>query len=799
MIETYVMNEHTLRILEFDKVLDIISGYAASDAGKDFVRTVIPISDRQTVELRLRETAEFIGILERGDPPPFDGIFDIRRALEKLSVAGSMFYPDELLQTAATLRAGRRINQFFRKMEGRGSDFSPEASLLCSRAASITPLKHLEDAVFSAIDERSEVRDSASPELKRIRKLIARMRDEVLDRLSRILQNSAFHKVIQEPVVTVREDRYVLPLKPNFRQSLNGVVHGQSGSRATLFVEPLDVLEQNNRLAELRMEEREEVDRILRELTARLAGEADAIQGTVDALAALDAICARARFGVDCRGTIPEISPERTIRLRRACHPLLIWKQKTTGGAPVTPNDLELGLNEHAVILSGPNAGGKTVVLKMIGLLSLMAQAGLPVTAGSGSVLPCFRSIFADIGDEQSLEQDLSTFSSHMAQVAAILQQAGKDSLVLLDELGSGTDPGEGAGLGAAILGSLIDIGSVTIVTTHHNALKLFGSQTAGAVNAAMDFDPQTLKPTYRLLPGRPGRSYGLDMAARIGVPEPVIRKARELIGKEDATLENLLRKVEDESRALAAERESLERELAAAKQQRSTAEESVQAALKDAREIQAKARIEAKEILSSLRQKLRELSQVTASDREMIKIAAVEVETVGRQLAAARVTADGYGRTSHDLHPGDRIRIPRLNRTATVLASQSGRIELDIGGKKIKIAEEEIFPFEQMQHQRERVAAPGWGAELQERESAPDRLNIIGLRVAEGLAELERFLDHAAMSGLSIVTVIHGLGTGALKQAVTEYLKNHPLVSALRNGGPAEGGAGVTVAELKK
>lgn len=794
------MNEHTLRILEFDKVLGIIAGYALSDAGKEFVQATLPVSDPASVKDRLRETEEFMRILESGERPPLEGIFDIRRVVEKLDVMGSMLNPGELLQTAATLGAGRRVRIFFHRIEGRGNSAALKTPLLSSYAAAIRPLKDLEDAIFSAIDDRSEVKDSASPELRRIRKQIARTRDEVLSRLSSILQNSMFHKVIQEPVVTVREDRYVLPLKPGFRQSLNGVVHGQSGSRATLFVEPLEVLEQNNRLAELRMEEQEEVDRILRELTARLAAEADTIREIIKALAAIDAICARARFGVDCSATIPDISSDRAVRLRNARHPLLVWKQKTAGGKDVTPNDLELERGEHALILSGPNAGGKTVVLKMIGLLALMAQAGLPLTAGGGSALPCFSSIFADIGDEQSIEQELSTFSSHMAQIAAILRQAGRDSLVLLDELGSGTDPGEGAGLGAAILGSLIECGCVTIVTTHHNALKLFGSQTAGAVNAAMEFDPQTLKPTYRLLPGRPGRSYGLDMAARIGVPDPVIRKARQLIGEEDTKLEDLLRKVEDDSRALAAERETLAQRLAAADRQRSEAEASLRTAREEARGIQSKARTEAKEVLSSLRQKLRELSRITAPEPAAIKAAASEVEALGRKLEPGPMDAvPAPGRMLPDLHAGDRIRISRLNRTATVIASQGGQVEIEIGGKKVRMASQDLFPIEPLHHRQETPAVPGWGAELHEDASTTDRLNIVGFRVDEGLAEVERFLDRATMGGLTIVAVIHGLGTGALKHAVSEFLKNHPLVSATRTGEPAEGGAGITVVELKK
>ncbi len=485
------MNEHTLRVLEFDKIVNIVAGYAASDAGKQSVLNTLPAEERLVAEERLRETNEFLQILERGETPPLDGILAIGPALAKLGARGGTLTPVELLNTATTLGAARRVKQFFQRIEDRNG--SP---LLNAKADRIRPLKHIEDAVFAAIDERAEVKDAASPALRRIRKQLARTRDEVLSRMSGILQDSGFQKIIQEPVVTIRDDRYVLPLKPGFRQSIKGVVHGQSGSRATLFVEPLDVLEQNNRLAELRMEERDEVERILRELTGLLSQESAAIEETIEALAGIDGVYARARFGKDYNGAIPVLTSERSMRLRSSRHPLLVWKQKTTGGSAVEPNDIILGVRDQALVISGPNAGGKTVILKTVGLLSLMAQSGLPITAAEGSELPCFGSMFADIGDEQSIEQDLSTFSSHVSQIAGILQKADKDSLVLLDELGSGTEPGEGAGLGAAVLESLMERGSISLVTTHHNALKLFGSQKhEGAAFCQLQ---QTPFPTHR-------------------------------------------------------------------------------------------------------------------------------------------------------------------------------------------------------------------------------------------------------------------------------------------------------------
>lgn len=785
------MNPHSFTVLEYEKVKNIVASYAFSHAGKIRIEELQPAIDRETVEAALAETRECIRVLKGGDSPPLEGIPWIGAVLQKLKASGGILSPEELLNAAAVLAAGRRIKRFFERLEKKG----PAASLLYSRAAAISPLKHIEDAVLSAIDQNAEVKDSASPALRRIRKQISRTREDVLSRMSRILQNSGFQKVVQDPVITVRDDRYVLPLKPNFRQSLKGVVHGQSGSRATLFVEPLEVLDQNNRLAELRMEEREEIERILRDLTALVSAETATVAATVDTLAGIDAVCARARFGIEYQGTVPDIVQDKGLFLKNARHPLLVGKYREKSQAPVIPNDIALGEGQRILILSGPNAGGKTVVLKMTGLLCLMAQSGLPITAAEGSMLPCFRFLFADIGDEQSLEHDLSTFSSHVSRIAEIIGHADADSLVLLDEPGSGTEPGEGAALGAAVLESLIERKCITIVTTHQNALKLFGSETGGAVNAAMEFDPRTLSPTYRLIPGMPGRSFGLDMAARLGVPRSIVEKARERLGQDGIRLEKLLEQVEEQSRLIASHRQALEQQLSAAEQAREEAKDARKTAFDEAREVKAKARSEAREVLSALRRKLREFPGTARLEPSEAKREQTEIEALARALDT-RADEPMPGPVP-DVHPGDIVRIPRLNKTGKVLAADRKKLELEVNGKKIKVAASEALP-EKSALAGSGTATPGWTAEIREEESA-DQLNIIGKRVPEGLAEVDRFIDRAGLHHLTIVTVIHGLGTGTLKAAVTDFLKNHPLVASFRTGEAAEGGAGVTVVELKK
>jgi len=793
------MNDHALKVLEYEKVRDIAAGYAASEPGRAEVLDLLPAADREVVGERLAETQECMRLLGYGEHLPLDGIQDIGRSVGKLTVSGMLLQPVELLEVASTLGAARRLKSFFQRFESAGGS-QLIVPLLFARAGIITPLKHLEDAVHEAVDETGEVRDSASPELRRIRKLIGRTRDGIIDRLSRILRDADTQSIIQEQLITVRDDRYVMPLKPNFRQSIKGVVHGHSGSRATLYVEPLEVVEQNNRLSELRMEEREEVERILRKLTGRLAADRQAIEATVAAAAGIDAVYARARFGIEYGGTVPELSSKGRLVLRSARHPLISAKLRTSAAPQdAVPNDIELSGTDRSLIISGPNAGGKTVILKTIGLLCLMAQAGIPVTAAEGSELPVFGNVFADIGDEQSLEQDLSTFSSHVSQIAAILREAAPNSLVLLDELGSGTDPAEGAALGAAVLSKLLELGCMSVITTHHSVLKLFGARTDGAVNAAMEFDPETLKPTYRFILGRPGRSYGLDMASRLGVPDKVVQDARSRLTSDEADLDRLLEQVEQDARQLRSERLRSEQDLAVAHRLKAEAELLHRAALEEERTAKAKARLEAREVLAGLRQKLKDLSRTAVIDRAAIAQERREIDALAQKLEPADDMPDGRSPVfPGEIRAGDRVRVPKLKKAGTVLFAHHDMLEVDADGLKLRLPIRDVVPEGPVAEMKHAGAASGWSAELLEREGMPDRVNLLGLRVDEALAEVERFIDRTGVQGPHQITIIHGLGTGALKAAVTAFLKGHPLVASFRPGEPAEGGAGVTVVELK-
>ena len=792
------MNSHALRVLEFEKVREIVARFARSEPGQQRVLTLLPISDASEVIGRLAETREMMALLHAGEEPPLDGIRNIGPALERLGVAALALRPSELLDIATTLASGRKLKTFMSRYAKQGSG-GPAAPLLAARVAVLAPRKELEEAVQRAVDDSGEVKDSASPELRRIRKLIGRTRDDVLDRMGRILRSAEQRDAVQDAVISVRDDRYVIPLKANFRQSIKGVVHGQSGSRATLFVEPLEVLEQNNRLAELHLEEREEIERILRALTALLAAEREAIGQHFSVLVAIDAVFACARFGTECSCAVPVISGQGRVGLRKARHPLLVWKTRAdAGGRPVVPNDIVLTPERPVLVISGPNAGGKTVILKTIGLLSLMAQAGMPVTAAEGSEVPVLEDVFADIGDEQDLDQDLSTFSSHVSRIAEILRGAGRESLVLLDELGTGTDPAEGGAFGSAVLARLLARGCVTVVTTHHSGLKLFGSRTDGAVNAAMEFDPATLEPTYRFVPGRPGRSYGLDMAARLGIPDSVISDARAMLSDDAAGLDRLLEQVEQDAQRLQKERSEAEADRRAAAVLKAEAESRARSAAEAARTITAKAKQDAREVLASLRRKLKELSRTAEFDRDAMQTERQAVDALAGRLEPPEAEAEAPIRSAFTFHPGDRVRLPKLKKAGTVLFAHKDTLEIDAGGLKLRVPARDAVPLDEGTAAGQ-PSSSGWSADLGDREGAVDRLNLLGMRVAEAVEAVDRFLDRAGLAGLQQVAIIHGLGTGALKEAVTAFLKGHALVEAIRAGEPAEGGAGVTVAELKK
>ena len=592
------MDEHSLRVLEFYKVRELLAGYASSEPGALMARKLLPSGDRAAVERALREAGELRHRLDVGREFPIGGLRDISVSLGKSAVEGAALRPGELLNVLSVARTSRLMKDALGKSRNDGP-------LLAERSASLGIFDTLEFEITHAIGEDGEVLDGASFDLKRIRRNLTTLRTRINRELEAIIHEHA--KAVQEPVITVRDDRYCLSLKPGFRQYLQGIVHDTSASGATVFVEPEKTVELNNRLATSRAEEEREIERVLWRLTEAVRELREGLLASFAELVALDVLYAKAGYALATGGSMPAIRDGGVVELREARHPLLIKAKGIDGTVPV---DVRLGKDFTTLVITGPNTGGKTVVLKTAGLLCLMAQAGMLIPAGPDSALSVFDNISSDIGDEQSVEQSLSTFSSHIGQIARILQAGeGKNSLVLLDELGAGTDPAEGSALGVAIIAELHKRGARVIVTTHHGALKVFAANTPGVMNASVEFDPETLMPTYKLLVGRPGRSNALVVAERLGMPASVVESARKTRGSGEAALDTLIERLEGESAAAREDRTRAAAEMAAAREDRLRMQEALRRSDDERREAVRRAKEKASTILSALRFKLAKVS----------------------------------------------------------------------------------------------------------------------------------------------------------------------------------------------
>src|SRR5690554_1149156 len=545
MGKTENLQEKSARILEFDKIRQILAGFTASKPGEELAISLQPATVLEEVARAQKETTEARELWQTSRVP-LDGIFDLRAAAEGAR-RGKVLSPEELLATGATLRAARLLRKSL------GEEAEERAPVLSALAAGLTTFPQLEAALTKAIGPDGEVRDEASPVLRSLRRQAQTLQNSIRERLDALTRSGETQKYLQEALVTIRNGRYVLPVKQEFRQYIPGIVHDQSASGATLFIEPMAVVELNNKLRRVEAEIQEEIERILTELSRRVGEAATGILANQEILARLDLAFAKGRYSLSINGTEPVLNTKGFIRLLRARHPLLEGE--------VVPIDLELGGDFHVLVITGPNTGGKTVSLKTTGLLALMTQAGLHIPARSGSEMPVFTGIYSDIGDEQSIEQNLSTFSSHMSNIVPIMEAAqDQNNLVLLDELGAGTDPAEGAALATAILKTLHDRGVRTVATTHYSDVKIFAYNTPGVENASVDFDPRTLRPTYRLLTGVPGQSNAFVIAARLGLEKAIIEEAQQLVAPGTRNLEELLGQIAEEKRELEAEREKTAR-----------------------------------------------------------------------------------------------------------------------------------------------------------------------------------------------------------------------------------------------
>jgi DNA mismatch repair protein MutS2 len=787
------MDKRVLEKVEFPLIREKLGRLAASSLGRELALALEPVSDLELIVQRQQETTEARSILRSFSRVPLEGISNIRPSLRKTKVGASLELR-ELLAVADVLAAGRRLQKFFEPL----GEVSP---LLQKYAAEIQNFPDLEKRIRDAIVSEEELADRASAELYRIRRQIASINTRIKERLDSIVRASTMQKFLQEPIVTIRENRYVIPVKQEYRNQVAGIVHDQSGSGATLFIEPMAVVELNNRLRECQAAEKREVERILAELSQAVAQVADVIQNNLSVLARLDFAFAKARYSLELDGVEPRFNQEGYIDLPQARHPLLEGE--------VVPIDLYLGRDFHILVITGPNTGGKTVTLKTLGLLAVMAQAGLHLPAAPGAETAVFDQVFVDIGDEQSIEQSLSTFSGHMKNIIDILTRCTARSLVLLDELGAGTDPTEGAALGMAILHNLHARQTRVVATTHYSELKTFAYKYPRVENASVEFNVETLAPTYNLLIGVPGSSNAFAIARRLGLPEEVIKTARDFLSKEAVRVEDLIKSLE-EDRVKAfhdrteAERvryrlqslqERYEREVARLEEER---RHTLARARQDALVIVNRARREAEMILAELRKETRNLlererTQVAQEARSgLAKLREELEEEMEGLLPEERQEAP------RDLKPGETVLLTHLNQKGYVLEAPTGnQVLVQVGLMKFMVELEQV-----QRVAPEAVAAPKSGTgrlySAKAREVAAE-LDLRGLTTDEAVYQVEKYLDDAYLAGLDQVYLIHGKGTGALRKAVQDLLAHHPHIQSFRLGGYREGGTGVTVVQLSK
>ena len=819
------MHEKSILTLEYPKILEKVAKEAAFSASKVRVMELEPTPNLEEARRRLAYTTEAYQLIELRADAGVQGARDIRQHLERAALEG-VLTPEDMLEVLATTQSAMYVAHMLEKLD------AAVFPLLHRLGADIPQRPHIARRIEETISEEGEVRDTASAALRKLRFDIRGANQRLQDRLRTLVHE--FGHALQEPIVTMRSDRYVIPVKAESRGQVRGIVHDQSASGATVFVEPMVVVELNNKLRQLQIEERQEIERILRALSLEIGQEADALRLDVELLAEFDMHLAKARYGRMMRCTEPRLNDQGRIDLRNARHPLLTGK--------VVPIDFYLGKEFFMVVITGPNTGGKTVALKTVGLLTLMAQAGMHIPVDEHSEVAVFEEVFADIGDEQSIEQSLSTFSSHLTRIIEILRHIDEDikrampeirgkmsetltgqpesrrlrALVLLDELGAGTDPSEGSALARAILTYLQERHVSTVATTHYSELKAFAHEQPGVVNASVEFNIETLSPTYRLSIGLPGRSNALAIANRLGLDEQIIEQAREYLGTAGVRMENLLEGLQAERKLLEDERFHLSMEHAEAEYQRKQLEQDrfklEEQRVKILNEARAQAQRELEEVQRSLAKVKVDVSRVNLTRerlgeaRETVRGLEEKVTPVSTPRRQAKKAEAEPEKLAGPLQIGDTVRVLSFGQNAEVLGLSADRSEAEVqmGSMRFRVSVDNIERISKRQagsEEKEKGQGQNQPAIVLPRyEDQPEvamQLDIRGWRVEQALEELDSYLNDAVMSGMSSVRIVHGKGTGALRAAVREQLAHNPLVKSYTSPPPQEGGDGVTIVKL--
>ncbi|MCR4614601.1 MAG: endonuclease MutS2 [Clostridiales bacterium] len=795
-------NRH-FRYLELDKILDMLAEYTACEDARIAAQSIMPEPNVNLAQALMNQTRDAHMLLARFGGPSFGGLRNVNNSLSRAD-AGSVLTMRELLDVSSLLKSIRALVQW------RGTNAGVE-SVLDNYFSALVPNKFLEDAINSAIISEEEMSDNASPALYEIRRKIRIQESRVREQLEKLTHSSRYSKYLQENIVTMRNGRYVVPVKNEYRSEVPGLVHDTSSSGATVFIEPMAVVESNNEIKVLHGKEEEEMDRILAELSATAGSFAENIKSSYACAVELNLIFAKAQLAYSMNASVPEINDKGIINLRMARHPLIDKKS-------VVPVDIRVGEDFDTLVITGPNTGGKTVSIKTLGLLTLMAMCGLMLPVGDRSVVSVFDNVLADIGDEQSIEQSLSTFSSHMVNIVDIINVADEKSLVLIDELGAGTDPVEGAALAISVLEAIHAKGAKIAATTHYAELKEYALQTYRVENGCCEFDVSTLRPTYRLLIGVPGRSNAFAISERLGMSKDIVDRARELVGNENARFEDVVDKLEQSRLDMEKERQTAyelklqaEEILNENKKMRdeiaALREAEVEKAKSQALKITEQARREAYALLNELDQlkkekdKTNNMAELARRARATVKRSLENIDSVSDPVVALEF--DENYTLPRELKIGDKVIVADLGKEATVLSlpDKKENVEIQMGAMRTRVAITSLRLIENKTDQNKKTSgARKVNSEFEHKLSmaADTRLDLRGMTVDDCLIELDRFIDSSLRTGLNEFTIVHGKGTGALRSAVQKYLRSSPYVKSFRLGVYGEGENGVTIVELK-
>ena len=790
------MNTHYLDKLEFNKVLENLSKYCSTDLGKELAMQLTIYHDANIVKQKLAETEEAVNLVFRNSLPSFYNICDIHNYILRLESSQTLTIKG-LLDLNTIFVCAKDLKAYFAKDYINTNDFP----ILETHFSNLYSNEGVINKIASSIIDENTLDDKASPELQRIRKKIRNLEQDIRSKLNDMIHSSSFSKYIQENVITIRNGRFVIPIKEEYRSQVKGFVHDVSNAGSTLFIEPISIFEWNNEINQLKLEEEVEIEKILQQLTSLFYPYIEELQKDVEIIRTLDFIFAKAKYSKAISGITPIINTKKEIHLINARHPLI-------DSHKVVPISLELGKDFSSLLITGPNTGGKTVTLKTVGLLTCMACSGLNIPADEHSSIFVFDNIFADIGDDQSIADSLSTFSSHMTNIVEITKQANENSLILVDELGSGTDPVEGANLAIAILDYFKNLGSLTIATTHYQELKKYALVTAGFENASVEFDIETLSPTYKLLIGVPGKSNAFEISQKLGLNTSIIEKAKSLMSSNDVQFEELLKNIYDNQLSIEKEKEKIEADskeisLLKEKLQKQNIEkeerekEIINTAKTKARNILLEAKEDANEIIKELSNATNSKEVNTLRNSLNTKINAIKLEKT-----TSNTVDDSKKLRKEDIYPGKEVLVPSFNQTGTILSnvSRNNEVQVQIGSMKINLKIDQLQNSKNANSGKKSsyTTTHSPASHISKSKTVKPEINVIGMNVEEATFVIDKFLDDCSLARLETVRIIHGKGTGKLKNGIHQFLKTNAHVKSFRLGTFGEGEMGVTVVELK-